>query len=293
MNSEIPTINNRELLNIRLLQKLSILSIDVVIGSLFCGVFVVKLLDVQPGFAWWIVLHFSVWIVYSLDHLIDGIMYKNSTQTLRQCFYYNHRKEVLILIFILSIINIILGFIFLEKQIIYFGLILGLFTGTYLLFVYFFGKKKQLLLQKELFVAIIYTTGIWGGPVSLLDYHLTIDLVIILLGFFLLVFADILILNLYEKESDRLNNFHSFVLYFGEKVSVYLIRILIFLVFFMGLYQTIMASDIKIAIASKLLMLMCIVLLVLLNYQGKFNKRSVYRVVGELVFWIPGLMLLF
>jgi hypothetical protein len=70
----MPAINKKDFLNINLLQKLSILSIDVVIGSLFCGAFVVKLLDVQPGFAWWIVLPFSVWIVYGLDHLIDGIM---------------------------------------------------------------------------------------------------------------------------------------------------------------------------------------------------------------------------
>lgn len=280
-------------MNINLLQKLSILSIDVVIGSLFCGAFVVKMLDVQPGFAWWIILPLSVWIVYSLDHLIDGVMYKSSSQSIRHYFYYHYRKEVFILVFILTVINTILVVVFLENQIILFGLILGLFTGIYLLFVYFFGKKKKLLLQKELFVAIIYTTGIWGGPVSLLDYHLTLDQLIIMLSFFLLVFADILILNLYEKESDRIDNFHSFVLCFGEKVSVYLIRILIFLVFFMGIYQTIIASDIKIAMASKLLMLMSIVLLVLLNYQGKFNKWPIYRVVGELVFWIPGLMLLF
>ncbi len=65
------------------------------------------------------------------------------------------------------------------------------------------------------------------------------------------------------------------------------------MVFFMGLYQTIIASDVKIVMASKLLMLMCIVLLVLLNYQEKFSKWHVYRVVGELVFWIPGLMLLY
>ena len=116
-----------------------------------------------------------------------------------------------ILIFFLTIINIILGLIFLEKQIIYFGLIVGLFTGIYLLLVYFFGRKKQLLLQKELFVAIIYTTGIWGGPVSLLDYHLTLYQLIIMVSFFLLVFADILILNLYEKESDRVNDFFSFI----------------------------------------------------------------------------------
>jgi len=163
VNSEIPTINNRELLHINLLQKLSTFSIDVVIGSIFCGAFVVKLLDIQPGFAWWIVLPFSVWILYSLDHLIDGIMCKNSSQTLRNFFYYNYRKEVFILIFIFTIINIFFVIVFLEEQIIYFGLILGLFTGIYLLLVYSFGKKKQLLFQKELFVAIIYTTGIWGG----------------------------------------------------------------------------------------------------------------------------------
>jgi len=125
-----------------------------------------------------------------------------------------------------------------------------------------------------------------------LNYHLTLDQIITIVSFFLLVFADILILNLYEKESDKIYGFHSFILNFGEKASVYLIRILIFLVFFMGIYQTVITSDVKIVMASKLLMLMCIVLLVLLNYQGKFNKWSIYRVVGELVFWIPGLMLL-
>ena len=87
-----------DILKLSFIEKLNILSIDIVIGSVAGGIFVVKLLNIQPGFAWRIILPFSVWIVYSLDHLIDGIIYKNSSLTLRNLFYYHYRKEVFKLI---------------------------------------------------------------------------------------------------------------------------------------------------------------------------------------------------
>jgi len=223
--------NNKDISNLSFIGKLSILSIDIVIGSVACGAFVVELLNVQPGFVWWVILPFSVWIVYSLDHLIDGIIYKSGPPTIRRLFYNYYKTQIIVIVILLTIINIIFVFGFLKEQIRIFGLYLCLFTVIYLLLVYLISKKKQLLFQKELFVAVIYTIGIWGGPISLLNYSLTFDQSVILVSFFVLVLADILVLNLYEKESDRINGLHSFVISFGEKTTVYLVRILIFIVF--------------------------------------------------------------
>ena len=143
MNFEKPSINNKELLNISLLQKLSILSIDVVIGSVLCGAFVIQVLDMEPGFAWWIVLPISVWIIYTLDHMIDGYRLKENAHTYRHYFHFKYIKPLAYVILVLSAINLILVFFFLEKQILMFGLFAALVTGLYLLGVLLFKKKRS------------------------------------------------------------------------------------------------------------------------------------------------------
>ena len=148
MISDKHTKNKNEILKLSVIQKLSILSLDVVLGSLAGGIFVVKIFNVYPGFAWWIVLPVSVWIVYTLDHLIDAFKLKNNANTLRHLFHYYYSKQIIFIVILLSVLNLFLISLYLEKQIIYFGLIASVFAVVYLLFVHFMRNKKTVLLQK-------------------------------------------------------------------------------------------------------------------------------------------------
>ena len=292
VNSEIPTINNKELLNIGLLQKFSILSIDVVIGSIFCGAFVVKLLGIDPGFAWWFVLPTSVWIIYTIDHMIDGYKLKKNAHTSRHYFHFQYLKPLIYILLILAVISLILVLFFLEKQIVIFGVIAAFITGLYLFGVYAFRKKRSWFFQKELFVAIVYTLGIWGGPASLIAFNLLPFQWLCLIVFFMLVFTDLLVFSLYESETDRLDGHNNLVLNLGKKGTERLILLNIALVFLISIILIIYSQDQIILASAKIIMIMGFILTCLLVFQNKLSKLDLYRYIGEIIFWLPGLILL-
>ncbi len=292
MNSEIPTINNKELLNIGLLQKLSILSIDVVIGALLCGGFVVKLLNSEPDFVWWIVLPISVWIIYTIDHLIDGYKLKDNAHTYRHYFHFRYIKPLIYAILILSVINLILVLFFMEKQIVIFGFIAAFLTGLYLGGVYLFRKKGSWLFQKELFVAFVYTIGIWGGPASLIDFYLQYHHWVCLVGFFILVLTDLLVFSFYESETDKLDGHNTLVLNLGRKRTAKLIFVNITIVFITSIGLIIFGQDQLVLAAAKIYLIMALIIAGLVVFQDRLRNHLLYRYIGELIFWLPGLALL-
>ncbi len=282
---------NFEFSKLNFFQKLSILSIDVVLGAILSGAFVIKILNVHLGFAWWIILPLSVWIIYTIDHLLDGYRLRNKSHTLRHFFHYKFSKQITVAIVIFSFINLLLIIFFLERRIIVFGVLMSVFTGIYFAGVYFTGKKKSLVLQKEIFVALVYTFGIWGGPVALLGYKLSWQQILILVVFFLIACADLLVFSIYEEKNDRLDQHNTFVINFGRKITNRLVNILAALVFIICVYQFETATEIQTMIAFLILAVMMCVILVLLYFQDFFRNRLLYRYMGELVFWLPALIL--
>jgi len=290
---KISKIKKKDVTVSSFIKKLHILSFDVLIGAIASGAFAVEVLKVRPGFAWWIVLPVSVWIVYSLDHIIDAVRRKAIDLSIRQLFFKKHSKWLWIILLLLAIVNGFLVLYSLETAIVKFGLVIGFVTSVYFLLLILFGEKKSMFLQKELYVAAIYTAGIWVGPMALVKFQLNHDHLILLINFLLLVFSDILILNFYEAESDKKNNPHSFILKYGKRFSYYFIWTLIIVVFSSSLLEVILVQEVKLSIAFKLLMFMSIVLLILFNYRDKFRQWPYYRLIGEVVFWLPVLLLLF
>lgn len=293
MNLSIQNKNKQDIFNIRWWKIFNILSVDVVIGSVSGGILAVRLLHATPGFAWWIVLPLSVWIVYTFDHLIDGIRLKNNSHTVRHFFHYHYSKQIITVIGLMSVINIVLIAFFLEKQILLFGLFAGIITLIYLLIVYISGKKRSFLFQKEFFVALIYTVGIWGGPVALKSYQVSTPELFIIVSFFLTVWAAILILSVYEVEYDRLDKHNTFSINFGINKTVYIIYFMIAVVFFISIGEIIVTPDLQLAMASKILMIMDILLLIILNFPEQLKQNNIYRILVELIFWLPGLFLQF
>ncbi len=292
MKLSIQNKSKQDIFNIHWWQIFNILSIDVVIGALAGGVMAVKLLHVNPGIVWWIVLPLSVWIVYTLDHLIDGVKLKDNSHPVRHFFHYYYVKQIIIAILILSIANIILILFFLENKIIEFGLIAGMATLLYLFIVYFSGKKKSYLLQKEFFVALIYTIGIWGGPVALTSYNIIMPEILIIASFFLTVFAAILIFSVFEVKHDRFDNHNTFAVNFGIYKTANLIYFLMAAVFIICIGIIVIASNPLYAMASKVMMIMSLLLLIILNSAEHLKRNNIYKSIIEMIFWIPGLFLI-
>ncbi len=286
---ELKIFRKEDIDKLSLIEVLHILSVDVAIGSLSGGILATKLLNVEPGIAFWIILPIAVWILYNLDHLIDGMRLKENAHTIRHFYHYYFAKRIIKFMIFLSLITIPLIFLFLEKSIIVFGVCTAFIIGAYFLIVYFYGNSKSFFVQKEFSVALIYTLGIWGGPASLMSYHFNIGQIILIIAFFISVFIAVIIFSFYEEDTDKVDHHTTLVARFGIQVVKKLLYILFLLLFVLCISQIIFAQEIIYGRTAKLLMLMGILLLMIMSYPEILKQKNRYRYLTELVFWLPGL----
>jgi hypothetical protein len=284
---KLKKFKSEDINNLSLLDILHILSLDVALGSLGGGILASKVLNVMPGFAFWIILPIAVWILYNSDHLIDGIKLKENAHTIRHFYHYYFLKRIFSIILLLSILAVPLIFLFLEKPIVLFGVFAASITGAYFLLVYFFGNRESLFIQKELSVALIYTIGIWGGPASLMSYNLNSGQIILIIAFFICVFIAVIVFSYYEEDTDRIDHHTTLVARFGSKIVKRLLHFLLILLFILCISQIIFTHQIIYARTAKLMMLMGILLLIIMSYPENFAQKNRYRFLTELVFWLP------
>ncbi len=266
------------------------LSLDVVTGAVLSALFAARLLSVTPGIAYWIILPVSVWVVYTADHLVDAYRLKDNAHTQRHLFHYRHFKTLTMLVLLFSMLNTILAVFFLDHRIVIFGLVVGGVTALYLLAVHLLGESKRYYLQKELFVAVIYVSGVWGGPWALSGFGTKLHTVVLFFIFFLLAIGDVLIYTIYEYSTDRLDHHPTLFSLVGRKTT---------LVLFFGIMAMAAIGSIFVIVespffldraAGKIYLMMGFALLVLVSFPELFRPHNRYRYLGEMVFWLPGIL---
>jgi len=264
----------------------------VIAGSVFTGMFISSLLDVHPPWIYWVVLPLSVWIFYTLDHLVDANRLKNYAHTHRHLFVYRYFKPILMLVTILSVVDILLVVIFLEKEVLMYGISIGFFAAFYLFMIHLSGNKKFIVQQKEFFVTLIYTLGLWGVPVLLLDKGLSDVHFLCVIGFLILAYSNTLVFSFYETKTDKQDGHGSFALIFGQDKTRKIIVLLLFFVFLVAIYLIINNDEILVRVAAKIYMIMGLLSLALVSFPTLFKKERIYRLLTEVIFWVPGLILL-
>jgi len=273
------------------LRLLNTLSFDIVIGAVFSAILVIKLLNVVPGWAYWIVLPISVWIIYTLDHIIDALRLKKQANTYRHIFHFQYLKTILSILAAFSALNLVFIIFWLENKIIYFGLVLSLVTSLYLILIHFSGKKNSFL-PKEIFVTFIYTVGIWGGPIAMTNLNISTGQLILMIIFFLLVLADVLLLSFFEVGSDQKDNHPTIAVKFGQAVTTKIIFTLIFVVYILSIFIIFSDELFLHRSIAKLYLFMGLIQIIIIGIPQFFEKNKLYRYIIEIVFWIPGFIML-
>jgi 4-hydroxybenzoate polyprenyltransferase len=264
----------------------------VAIGSVFSAFLVMKLFNAEPGWAFWIVLPLSVWIIYTSDHLIDAYRLKQQASTHRHNFHFHYSNKISVIVAVLSILNLIIILTWLEKEIIYFGLLLSAVTILYLVLI-FRAKTNNHHIPKEIIVSLIYTAGIWGSFAALNDFRLNTALLSLLIAFFLLVLSDVLLLSHYEIESDKKDGHSTIAVKFGRRVALKFIYINLLAVFAVCIFVISSSELFGFRASAKLFLFMGFVEILILGFPGFMKKHDLYRYLAEWVFWIPGLAILF
>jgi len=230
-----------------MLQRIRALSLDVAAGALAGGLLACAASAARMPWAWYLALPLSVWLIYTADHLLDArrIGRNGAPESFRHRFHYRHFR-VLAALWILGAgacgVVVLWG---LPRELLIWGGVLGLLAVFHLAFAQWTGF---LYFPRELSVALIYTAGVWFGPLVLAgsvggpsDHgagpgpgptgfgagYGPWPLFVALMGlFFLAAFSNLIVFSLFEREADEREAPNSLVLRLGEARSIALLWIM-------------------------------------------------------------------
>ena len=230
-----------------------------------------------------LILGICTWIIYILDRLLNNI--KSEPQDARHQFHFQHQYYLQVTIIILCVVALILVF-FLPKNVIYFGIGLSVFLVIYFIIIKKTSHNANYQYFKEIFTALLYSISIVGSAFSTKQNLALIDY-LAGLNFFLLVHQSILIFSYYEAasqpETKNLANKLS------KKNYTYLIVGICTFIISGNFFDASLFT--KKVFFIEALMSLCSVLIFV--FQAKLAKNENYRCLGEMVFWLPLLLIFF
>ncbi len=267
-------------------------SLDVVTGAVASGIFFINIFDVKMPLWWWFVLPTSVWVVYTLDHVLDGLKAKQKELSIdRHIYHFKNKKVLLLMIGIIVAINTIIVLFFMPFKMILWGAILLFLLGLYFIInIYLFGNNK-FLTQKEFAIAVFYVAGVMLGPLFYKTGYPETWQIILTVVFVLLVWIEGIMASWFDYENDLHDGNISFAVIFGKRKTRYFLIFLIIMTFLLLKVTVFFITDFRQFAALIVEALMNLSLLLILLNPGIMKKGERYRVFGEMVFWLPFLLL--
>ncbi len=178
-------------------QKASILSLDVAAGAVCCSAMFARQMHVTTPWQTYFVLGGSVWLIYTLDHLLDAF-HKPLLLTPRHRFHQQHWKMLLGVSLLLLMATAWLAFTQLPGLLIRFGVLVGFCLLVYLVITHFLPIPYFF---KEGWVAVLYTAGVWGSVAAQALVIRQIDW-LTGLAFSVILLQQAMMLAWYETEDD-------------------------------------------------------------------------------------------
>jgi len=259
----------------KILEKASWLSLDIVLGVISLLFFICSLFDIEePSFSVYFALAAAVWVIYTIDHLRDVRNYKKVT-TSRHKFHlqnYDLLYRVLLIVIFLSTINLF----FIPLIIVLYGLGLTFLVALYL----YFHRLTAKYGIKELIVAFGFTAGIFLYPISKTGG--LIDFIIPFGQLMLIAYGNLLLISDIEVKSDKKNDIDSITRFLNqEQVKTLIKSILIFNILIS------ISSILFISISptySYFVIFSSFVLLFVIYKTEYFKKNEKYRLIVDSVF---------
>jgi len=194
-------------------------SIDIVLGAL-AGVFLAEnSLQTEVPRHYYTILACVVWVIYLLDHIIDGVRAGKNASNLMQKFFHKHRIPLILVCLMMLIFIFRLVIYRLEPEIIQLGLVLSAAVFFYFLLNVFPGRSGQKFFIREIWISIIYVAGIWGGPVLYANEKLAEGQWLLILSFFLLILSNVFFNSYIYTETNQKEGKASFSVLFGKSLT--------------------------------------------------------------------------
>jgi hypothetical protein len=268
------------------------LSLDIVAGALASSCLAARLLGSNPGWAWWLTLALTVWLLYMGDHVLDAWRHRKKSDRELHHFIFRNRSILLYAMGIVAIVDILLIFNSLDRAFLKYGFTLAGLVLAFYAMRHLFKKNRILKIPGESFVLILYMAGTWLGPIVSKGVEFGSPDALIALIFAAVLLMNLGVISLYDIQLDSRLGIASLAHSLGRNttrkmlvvigISVYLLSVLQFLVFGLDGHTQF----------ALILSGMATILLMVLFLPSYFRKNEYYRWTADAVLWMGFLTLL-
>jgi hypothetical protein len=257
---------------IRIYRLFNLLSIDVALGAICSAVFFARIFNVTIYAQGLLSLGLTVWVVYTIDHLLDARKVTGNASTERHQFHQRHYR-ILAPCVIVAVLTDAVIVSFIRRPILEGGVVLIAVVGIYLL------VQQYTKIFKEIFIAWMYTLGVVlpSIMVTRVPYHTWPW--VLLLQFFLLALTNLLLFSWFDHEFDARDKRSSFVTIVGPERTRIIIRGLFVIMGLLAFFSHELKASLYLLAGDSLL------LSIFLKPEF-FRKADRFRLLGDAVFFI-------
>jgi len=266
------------------------LSFDVALGGAIGTLFVSKFLGVNISIFTLLELTVCIWLIYTLDHLLDAGTKYSEPVTFRHRYHWKNLTSIWSIWSFLLIAAF--SFLFrLPKMTLVYGTILAFIVCVY--FISIKLLKGDLVYHKEFIAAVVYSAGIFIGPMSIYSESVTWDIWALFIEYTSLAFLNLILFSIYEKHIDKVEEFHSLVISMGQRNVIIIARFLFLLIFSTSIIMIALdPHNISMIRSQVIIITMNFILLLILIMRNFFKKNQRYRALADAVFFVPVLFLI-
>lgn len=261
-----------------------LLSLDVATGACICAGFFARYAGLQISLTVYLALFMTVFLIYTVDHLLDAFSVGKNASIERHQWHFEHAHSLWPLCVVIAGSLAILTFS-LPTEIIKYGMHLA---G--LVFIYFVisqTKRLKRVIPKEAIIAALYSAGVFL-PIYALQSYFSIQLMCLAFLFFLLSYANLIIISLIEFENDKSQKMVSIATQFGKKTTGLIIQTVFVLMLVVLIVSVILFQNVGNFIDyAEVLMLMWALMYLVYWKRQYLIPEELYRVLGDTVFLLP------
>ncbi len=256
---------------------INILSLDVAFGAAISSYFFSRIFNVSTDIPALLCLGLTVWLIYTVDHLIDAKLIKGVASSWRH--QYHQRNFKVILYFLIAAIFLIIALLFfIQPEVFYWGLYLSALVIIYLML------QRKLGPLKEVLGALLYTGGVIIPVVAISDQMVNTLVSLPTMLFFNTALINLILFSWFDLDHDAMDKQPSIATILGGATTRKLLGLL-----FMAQFCLILYTYFNGHYNSNLLVfaLMFVILFSVFIKSRWFGSADKYRIAGDAVFFIP------
>jgi hypothetical protein len=259
----------------------NILSIDVSFGAICSALFFASLLEVDIRPAGLACLGLTVWIIYTIDHLMDARRIGHTASSERHRYHQQHFSTLSSAVVLAVFLDACLLF-FMKEKVVLAGFYLAGLVITYLLL------NRYLYALKEFFVALIFTCGVALPSYAVTTIKLDVIHYVHFITFFFVALLNLLIFSYFDLEHDKRDRLPSLITA-HEEIGKQAIGAISLCILFTCITEVFMNVH---SIHTLLIFLMTIFLALIFVFRSAFVSNNSYRLIGDGIFMLPIIVVL-